>query len=276
MQGASGSSTKKTMIDVTIEELCEEIRATWECGRTPVDLVHIASEEGIELAPGEYGPGFHGRLEYIKNEHLFVLYHPAAFTTAPHVRVRFTIAHELGHFYLPAHRDPLMTGHSPDCQIGFISDKASEREADTFAASLLIPRHLLQTEIDRRGMMTLQSIIGMARDLEVSIPCAVIRYVHYAPEACGVVVSEAGKVKYYISSDEMSAKGFRFMARQEDIPRDSKAWSLLTTEQHRVVEGTKTNSGKWYSKRPQSMDLWEDSMSLGYSDQVITLLSQDS
>lgn len=261
------------MIDSSIEKLCEDVRETWGCATTPVDLNRIAGAEGIELAPGDYGPRFHGRLEYLLDEHLFVLYYPAAFLTASQVRIRFTIAHELGHYYLPDHRQALMDGKSHDCLIGFISDKASEKQADAFSASLLIPRRLLQSHIDKRGMMTLQSIREMARSLDVSLPCAVIRYVQYAAEACGVVVSEAGKVKYYIASDEMNAIGYRYMARQTDVPRKSKAWELLSAARHLQIEGMKTESSLWYSARPQATDLWEDSISLGYSDQVITLLS---
>lgn len=261
------------MIDPAIEKLCEDVRETWGCTSAPVDLNRIASAEGIELAPGNYSHQFHGRLEYLLDEHLFILYYPDAFLSASQVRIRFTIAHELGHYYLPDQRQALMAGQSPDCHIGFISDKSSERQADTFAANLLIPRRLIQTHIDKQGMMTLKSIRDMARTLDVSLPCAVIRYVQYATEACGVVVSEAGKVKYYIASDEMEAIGFRYMARQMDIPRESKAWELLSSGRHVQIEGMKTASTRWYSNRSQSTELWEDSISLGYSDQVITLLS---
>lgn len=261
------------MIDAETEKLCEEIRETWKCTGIPVDLARIASEEGIELEPGEYGPLFNGRLEYLPDEHLFVLYHPATYSAASHERVRFSIAHELGHYYLPDHRKALMLGSSPECQSEFMSDKATERQADAFAASLLIPRSLIQEHIDRRGMMPLPTIQETARSLQVSLPCAVIRYVQFATEACCVVVSEAGKVKYYVASDEMGVIGFRGLARQSDIPRTSKAWSLLSSGRHHQVEGMKTASAHWYSNRPQTAVLWEDSVSLGYCDQILTILS---
>jgi len=264
------------MIEPAIEKLCEEVRQTWGCTTAPVDLNRIACEEGIELTPGDYGTQFHGRLEYLLDEHLFILYYPAAFLSAAQVRIRFTIAHELGHFYLPDHRQALLRGISPECNIGFISDKVAEKQADAFAASLLIPGRLLESRIAKHGFMTLQAVQDMAGTLDVSLPCAIIRYVQYATEACGVVVSEAGKVKYYIASDEMAAIGFRYMARQADIPRNSKAWNLLSSGKHLQIEGMNTDSSRWYSSRPQLAELWEDSISLGYSEQVITLLSVET
>ena len=261
------------MIEPFVEKLCEEVRQTWGCTTAPIDLNRIASEEGIELAPGDYGPQFHGRLEYLLDEHLFIMYYPAVFLAASQARVRFTIAHELGHYYLSDHRQALLGGMSPECHIGFISDKVAEKQADAFAASLLIPGRQIQAHIDKRGIMTLQAVRDMACSFDVSLPCAIIRYVQYATEACGVVVSEAGKMKYYIPSDEMAAIGFRYMTRQTDIPRISKAWELLSNGRHHEVDGMKTNSDQWYSPRPQSVELWEDSISLGYSNQAITLLS---
>ena len=261
------------MIDATIENLCDQIRETWGCTRIPVDLEHIAREEDVELIPCDFGPPFHGRIEYVTVDNVFMVYHPAESAGHSRQRVRFTIAHELGHFYLPTHRAVLTGGSSHDCEIGFVSDRKMEREADSFAASLLIPHRLLEAEIDKKGMMTLQQVVQMATTAAVSIPCAVIRYVHYATEPCGVVLSEKGKVKYYIASDDMDAKGFRIMPKNSEIPRDSKAWQLLASGKHREAEGRKADSRSWYSRRPQYMTLWEDSLSLGYADQVITLLS---
>jgi len=73
-------------------------------------------------------------------------------------RARFTVGHELGHFVL--HRDRLgrtifcRTVETPgdrtalaeaDGQVeGIAAERASELEADAFAAALLMPRHLLE------------------------------------------------------------------------------------------------------------------------------------
>ena len=136
----------------------------------------IADEEGIELAPGNYGNKFHGLLEYISSARCFILYYPDRSSGISFVRSRFTVAHELGHYFLESHRRELMNGNSQKCTVGFLSDNDMEKEADCFAASLLIPSSVIERHIRTRGFMDAKNIVDMAKSLKVSIPCAMIRY----------------------------------------------------------------------------------------------------
>jgi hypothetical protein len=58
----------------------------------------------------------------------------------PQSRLRFSIAHELGHFLLK---------HEPLTQIGGERSPAVEREADAFASELLLPEELLRADCAR-------------------------------------------------------------------------------------------------------------------------------
>lgn len=261
------------MINSHVEQLCESIRHTWECSSMPVSLRKIAEEEGIELAPGSYGGNFHGLLEYVSAERCFILHYPDQSSGIPFVRARFTVAHELGHYFLESHRRELMNGNSQKCVVGFLSDNDMEKEADSFAASLLIPRSIMENHIKIRGFMEAQNVIDMAKELKVSIPCAMIRYVQYATDACSVVMSEDGKVKFHVSSDEMAVSGYERLGWGQMIPRHSAAAMTLEKGKHKVVEQQKGSTLAWYSRRPYSCDIWEESYSLGYGGQVITLLT---
>ncbi|MBK8857939.1 MAG: ImmA/IrrE family metallo-endopeptidase [Opitutaceae bacterium] len=56
-------------------------------------------------------------------------------------RSRFTFAHELGHYFIAEHREALVSGRMP-AQFSlaeFVSNRPVEREADVFAANLLMP-----------------------------------------------------------------------------------------------------------------------------------------
>jgi hypothetical protein len=59
---------------------------------------------------------------------------------------RFTVGHELGHYFLEGHPEHLFkdgcTLHTSTT--GFISDDRYEQEADAFAASLLMPKSLFR------------------------------------------------------------------------------------------------------------------------------------
>jgi hypothetical protein len=77
------------------------------------------------------------------------------------VRRRFTVAHELGHAVL------VLRGKSP-----VRAGRDLERFCDSFAAALLLPRHLLP-KLD--VPVTVRALSAVARQFHVSIPAAAIR-----------------------------------------------------------------------------------------------------
>ena len=255
------------------ERLTAEIREELGCTTVPVDLLSIIEQERIVMAPGDYGTNFNGRIEYLPSEKIFILYYPDDSSGVSKVRIRFTIAHELGHYYLVEHRQLLLAGAVSDCAMGFTSENEREHEADEFASCLLVPPKYLEQAMGSKRFMDLSAVVRMADDLQVSVPAAVIRYVHYAEEKCGVVLSQSGKVKYYVSSEEMGNIGFKTMPREKSVPSSSKARQLLLSQTPRQCEGKLSSTSEWFYDRSTNLDLWEDSFSLGYSDQVITLLS---
>ena len=53
----------------------------------------------------------------------------------------FSVAHELGHYFLPGHIDAVLAdGDVHESRAGFASGDRYEMEADHFAATLLMPR----------------------------------------------------------------------------------------------------------------------------------------
>jgi Zn-dependent peptidase ImmA (M78 family) len=126
--------------------------------------------------------------------------------------IRFSIAHELGHFYLPHHREVLLSGkwHSSHCD--FVSDKSLEREADTFAASLLMPHDLFVDEVSSRGggFCTLKDLTELANNtFNTSITSTALRYAHLNFEPCCVVLSRSQEVLYSVRSEDMRDMGLQ-------------------------------------------------------------------
>ncbi|WP_134385243.1 ImmA/IrrE family metallo-endopeptidase [Flavobacterium psychrophilum] len=66
-------------------------------------------------------------------------------------RKRFTIAHELGHFILHSKEQPIFIDKTPSVMFRNNSSSTGEdfkeREANAFAASLLMPKKLIEEEI---------------------------------------------------------------------------------------------------------------------------------
>lgn len=125
----------------------------------PVTVHLIAEKLGIKLKIAFLAKGISGMLEKIGDSFLITLNETDSFT-----RQRFTLAHELGHYML--HRDLVGSGVDDDCayrstQIGkyhnTLIGSAEETEANKFAANLLMPKDLVNSEWEKTGT-TVQSL----------------------------------------------------------------------------------------------------------------------
>src|SRR5687768_4198009 len=100
------------MTDDEIEEKVNEVLNDHELEDTlPIDPLFIANEEGIDVLPGDYDGELEGRIEYHREDgvgQFYLMYGNEVLPFRPKGRVRFSIAHELGHFYMPEHRGYLL------------------------------------------------------------------------------------------------------------------------------------------------------------------------
>ncbi|MBC8468135.1 MAG: ImmA/IrrE family metallo-endopeptidase [Planctomycetes bacterium] len=238
----------------------------------PIDLDKIINNEGnIRTRPANYGNKFDGRIEYISDKNIFILYHPKLISP----RVRFSIAHELGHFYIPEHRKLLLSGKSHNSKAGFISNKRLEREADEFASHLLVPESYLNELLFKKTFLTLKDLLKLANELQVSATAMTIRYVKMTPEPCAVILSQEGQQKFYLASEEMEYTGFQWRGCK-DIPWNSASAKASKNQGSGEVFEEETDSGVWFSKRKRERKIWEEAFPLGYTGLVLTLLSDPS
>lgn len=125
-------------------------------------------------------------------------------------RKNFTIAHEIGHFVLPGHDHA-----SVACTAAEIGDRVDgsmepemEREANEFAAELLMPAELVEV-IVRGAAPTLDMIEKIAREFGASLSAAALRFCDLAAEKCAVVWSTDGAIQWVKRS-----AGFPFFLRK--------------------------------------------------------------
>lgn len=236
---------------------------------TPIDVHLIATEEGIALAEGDYGEEFHGRIEYLAEVEAFVIYHPSVQRSHYPSRVRFSIGHEFGHYYIPYHREILLKGKSHYSLEGFRHKNPIEREADLFSASLLIPRKLLKDRIGKRGFLTLAQILKLADECKASNQATAFRYTRFTKEPHLALVSVKGKVIYGFSSEEARAWGFSFF---KDVLVPDGSATQKAGSSNGIVEG-KTSEDTWFPHRGKSSEMWEEAYQLGNSNRILTLLS---
>jgi len=260
-------------------ERSEEVLRTLGMWRVPVDPLAIAKEEGIELAPGMYGQRFDARIEYLPVIRRFVIYYQEPGPGRTDGRVRFSLAHELGHFYLPDHRKDLLRGRMHNSQSDFRSRNPREQEADEFAASLLMPEELFATQVRmfRQNVCTLKEICALAETrFHTSVTSTARRYLQCDIEACAIVVSQDGKVRWAMYSEDMARLNMKYVPFGAPVPRMSKTaglWARMgASDDLSLVEGS-VDADVWFEHPYYRKRLWEEAMPLGYTGFVLTYLT---
>lgn len=130
-----------------IEKYAESILFDLGIKEAPINPKFIAEQKGIKVQEADLGEGVSGAI-VVKNGKAKIGYNPDEVSQ----RQNFTIAHELGHFCL--HKDK--TEMFIDKSFYALRDERSskgeyklEREANAFAAALLMPRSLLLKEVEK-------------------------------------------------------------------------------------------------------------------------------
>ena len=132
--------------------------------KIPVDLIKIANNNNIEVYKSEVEEKISGAIKYYKKEDKFII---LLNEKDSEFRRRFTLAHELGHYFL--HKDILKSDEiHVDTLYRMPSEK--EREVDYFAGALLINKKLLE-----KMYLKTTSISALSQIFEVSESAMTVR-----------------------------------------------------------------------------------------------------
>jgi uncharacterized protein DUF955 len=114
-------------------------------------------------------------------------------------RRRWTVAHELGHFLL--HRDHNQIQLLQEASVEEHYDQGIEREANAFASEFLMPERLWTKHVDVKRP-DLDIVRGLAKQYQVSLMGAAIRFVKLCPERCAVVFAKGRRVQWFAAGPE--------------------------------------------------------------------------
>lgn len=116
----------------------------------------------------------------------------------------FSIAHELGHYYIPGHPEVLIPGDQGMhvSRAGFNSGDRYEAEADCFAAGFLMPRHLFFPELEKAGK-GLEAIEVLSFMCKTSLHATAIRYAQCTRDHMAIIISEGGLVDHCFMSEAL-------------------------------------------------------------------------
>ncbi|MCA9036844.1 MAG: ImmA/IrrE family metallo-endopeptidase [Planctomycetaceae bacterium] len=182
----------------------EEISLATGFSEPPIDVFRILeSERQFIRAVGEdFGESFDGRIRYLGNG--FLLCYNTRYNewlprgrNRPHSKVLFSIAHELGHFYLDEHRACLVNNRrAHNSFTEFSSHKLIERQADHFASGLLMPSDLLRPRINMDNHPDFGRVLDVRKDFDVSLTGLLARWTQLSDFPCATVVTLNGVVLF--------------------------------------------------------------------------------
>ena len=143
---------------------------------TPVNIEGIAKSRGLQVVAYALGDDVSGLLS-IEGDKATIGYN----LKEPEHRIRFTIAHELGHYELHREQSHLFVDkqfiyrsqHSGNTPVTL----AMEQEANAFASAILMPTDLLRSEIQKidLNLMDDKAIQILATKFQVSATAMSIR-----------------------------------------------------------------------------------------------------
>ena len=128
-------------------------------------------------------------------------------------RRRFTVAHELGHFLLPWHRQQKFSCKSSDIKDsgnnsvnnrGLAPDQVTiETEANAFASELLMPSSAFKSFIDDFESPTLVDLASLSDAFDVSFEATVHRYKALSDQPLAFIFSHNNIVRYWLKTQSL-------------------------------------------------------------------------
>jgi hypothetical protein len=193
-------------------------------------------------------------------------------------RRRFAIAHELGHFEMHKGESGLSICVSDDIErpaLGRQRDEAvgRESEANEFASHLLIPDRF-SADLVKGVAPTLDLVRGLSDRFDVSLTAAGIAYMRVCSEACAVVYSQNGYVKWFQRSKDLEDYGLWISLGP--IDQYTIASSFFRNRPMQAIPG-RVDAVSWFAPGRFSSDgtIKEHSIAMPNYNAVLSLLWVD-
>lgn len=184
-------------------------------------------------------------------------------------RIRFTQAHELGHYLL--HRKNKTSFYcSAEDVINLATDEATiEAQADVFASTLLMPLDDFRAQM--HGATDLDAISACAERYGVSLTAAALRWLKHTDKQAVLIMHRDGFIDWAFSSAEAFKNGAFFKSRQQvtAIPDGSLAADASVLHER---AGREISARTWFPHAPSDLSLREMKITAIEYDAVMSLL----
>lgn len=243
----------------------------------PVDPFAIAESEGIMIVPKPAEiVGVSGGI--IFDEDVPSIFYATNIDNEGFQR--FTVAHELGHYFLEGHPEEILKSSKMHVsRAGFRQgDSSIELEADHFASGLLMPTHLVKKEL-AHGVVGLAGIEQLADRSRCSLTAAAIRAAECSPYPMAIVVSQGPDVCYCFMSDGFKGLGKPLAFLRKGTPLPISATRDFNSDPDNVRYGKRqtaeTTLADWFDGSGQ-VRLDEEVVGLGSFGCTLTVFSSDA
>lgn len=252
-------------------KVAEAFSAAHGVERFPVEVTPLALEaaqifrwsDPITQVQAASIKGFEGALFPVDNGKEWLLLYNNELASAG--RVRFTQAHELGHYIL--HRKIRDSFECSDSDMWSQDDRDLEGQADLFASYLLMPLDDYRRQIT--STVDLDLLRHCAHRYGVSLTAAILRWLQYTEEKAVLVMSNDGYINWAWSSEPAMKAGAFFRTRNNVIPVPEAA--LASNSQIRFEpKGTEIPASVWFPHADSVTPVREMKI---YSEQYGTVLS---
>lgn len=180
-------------------------------------------------------------------------------------RKRFSLAHELGHWNY--HR-----GRSFECRVddwveGYTSKPVEEREADTYASELLMPKYMFDPLARKLKRPTFDGVKELSEKFNTSITATAIRLVNINVWPLILVCHSKTGLVWFNRSKDVPERWFP----QKELSSDSMAFDQVFGNEERV-RAQKATADTWFNNREaERYEIVEDAMRIS-NNQVLSLL----
>jgi hypothetical protein len=231
----------------------------------PLDIVALCHELGLRIreVPAK---GFDGALIRSKAGQKGIVAVKASIREA--CRKRFTIAHEIGHFIIPHHRNLGNICEERKIESFDRNLNRPEIEANEFAAELLLPSGALRRRFDL-SEFSLAQISAVAAEYGTSLTATTRSFLTLTDLPCAMIWSVAKRARWFVRSD-----AFRFFLPIAELPAQGSFAAQIFRGEAAPTELAPVRPDAWLDRQAaENVDtLLEHSIILPNYNAVLTLL----
>lgn len=243
--------------------------------RYPVDVKDLALQcadlfnwdDPISEVKAASIPGFDGGLfKDSQTKKWLLLYNQSVESLG---RIRFTQAHELGHYILHRQAKESFQCSEEDMLNWDIEEKDMESQADKFAANLLMPLHDFRKQVT--NTVDLDTLGFCADRYGVSLTAAILRWLEHTDQKAVVIHSRDGYMNWSWSSQPALKSGAFFRTKRSPVPVPESSLAangLIKLEK----DGQPVPARIWFEHAEEITQLREMKVSSDRHDRVISLL----